>query len=241
VEDEKTLANDLARIIARAKESFDDPEIAARLARRDRDDKARLEASEEERIRGLAAVQKAWLLGLGVPLSEAEVVLSGVQPRGAVQKLALLSLRPVLVLAGNAGAGKTCAAVQHLLTCAGPTRERCQCETAAFVTAVDFGRLWPRLREDRLRLAELERCSALCIDDLGMEEEDLTARLDHLIYQRAGNRRQTVLTVNMKAEEFRRRYDERIWSRLAQSGNFEELPDPDYRALGRRGAAASID
>jgi DNA replication protein DnaC len=232
---ETQLAATLPEILARAQQSYEQSE--ATLAARSRRDAERAAAKQAEWLAALPGRRRAWLLSLGVPELEAETVCAGLRRTRAVDLLAVISReRPILVLAGGTGCGKTCAAIEHLLTCAGPTPLRSQCESAGFITAVELGRLWPRFRDDRDRLLAIERVSALVVDDVGMEEDSLTAKLDHLIYQRAGNRRPTVITANMTAEEFRVRYDERVWSRLAQSGNFHGLEDEvDLRIQQRRG------
>lgn len=192
-------------------------------------------AAERSRLAAaLPAEQLAWLVELGVPAIEAEVAVLGPEPWPAVQCLSKVSKRrPILVLAGDTGCGKTVAGAHHLLTTAGPALDRSQC-VGAFTTAVDFGRLWPRHVADRDRLRALEQAAALVIDDLGTEEEDVRSKLDHLIYQRAGNRRPTIITANMNWNDFRSRYEERVWSRLEQSGNFEAIAEPDYRVAQRR-------
>lgn len=225
------LAEDLARIIARAEASMRDPVNQARQERFSAHE-AKVAAAAAEM---LPQEQLAWLRGLGVPLVEAEVALVA-EPRGAILRLDRISAkRPVLVLAGNPGSGKTVAAAAYLLTTSGPRLGRVNCIPAAFTTAVNFGRLWPRHGRDKERLVELEEVAELAIDDVGMEEEDIRSRLDHLIYQRAGNRRPTLLTTNLPAQMFRERYEERVWSRLEQFGSYEGLTDPDYRSQERHG------
>jgi DNA replication protein DnaC len=131
--------------------------------------------------------------------------------------------RPLLVLAGGTGCGKSLAAAWMLMRRKG----------GRFIPAVDIASLQPRKRAaDRERLDELRDLSAiLVIDDLGTEpiDDDWRAQLDVLLDQRSGNRRLTVMTTNLAGSDFHDEYGVRLWSRISGLGRYHESTDPDWR------------
>lgn len=129
--------------------------------------------------------------------------------------------RPIRVLAGGVGVGKTWAAVRWLGEYGGdrPAFTR----TASFGAASAYGDA----------SAELQRSSALVIDDMGAEYLDakgnLMARLDELVDVIVGRGTPAIITTNLTVAEFRKRYSERIVSRVRGHGRFLAVAGDDRR------------
>lgn len=135
--------------------------------------------------------------------------------------------RPLLVLSGGTGCGKTLAACWPLLESRGRV-----------VLAADMAMMRPNTWwRDRDRVLDLERIGLLIIDDLGVEPASLRAdfaqMLDKLLSKRAGNRLRTIITTNDNSDRFEMLYGGRVWSRIAESGQFFEINAPDLRMEGR--------
>ena len=146
--------------------------------------------------------------------------------------------RPLLVLAGGTGTGKTVAAAWALARIGGE-----------YVRAVDLARRSEPYRNEAeiLRPASSE---LLVLDDLGTEASSDRGRdrrfmpaLYDVIDQRQGVMRRgtrwvprrTLITTNLTKKQFREQYpDERILSRLAQCCTWVSLDGVDMR---RKGAA----
>lgn len=139
--------------------------------------------------------------------------------------------RPLLVLAGGTGCGKSLAAAWMLMRRKG----------GRFMPAVDVANLRPLKRAaDREKLDELRDMAAiLVIDDLGTEpiDDDWRSQLDVLLDQRSGNRRLTVITTNLAGSDFHNEYGVRIWSRINGLGRYHESTDPDWRQPANRPSA----
>ena len=120
--------------------------------------------------------------------------------------------RPVLVLLGTVGRGKTVAAAACLVEAGGK-----------YLRARALAKLWASgYREDR------DRCEALLstrelvvIDDVGTEP--VSEALDELIDARQSRRRRLVLISNLSMGQLRERLGERAVSRLA--ANAEVIAD----------------
>lgn len=168
----------------------------------------------------------ARLTNSGVPLVAAEVLVHGpvfdTEALGCVKNQ--IRRKPLLVLAGNTGCGKTVAGCYSLQTARG-----------RLITAGELADLNPRHFRDREKLESLEKIAVLVVDDVGTEYPgDGTGFLnlfDRLLGKRAGNKLRTVLTTNLTSDEFRRRYEDRLWSRVCGQGGYAELDDPDMRVV----------
>lgn len=117
-----------------------------------------------------------------------------------------------LIIGGDTGAGKTCALALLAVAARGWTTE--------YWTAHGLYRLLERRFEREGEAAVLEECALLLIDDLGTEA--VTARaaaeLHDVMDRRTGDRRSTVVTTNVTAEELRERRPDlaRMFSRLEE-------------------------
>lgn len=192
--------------------AFENPENQKRVKAIADEEKARAaDRGNSARIKKL----RRW----GAPKIAAELVANeGVDENAAVR--AVQSGKLLYILAGNPGCGKTVAAVSRL-------EDR---ETGLFVRAAELVELGSHF-SDRDLLSKYRRCGVLVVDDLGVEyrSEQMICRLDELIDSRASSGLPTIITTNMTAAEFRIRYQERIWSRIHQFGDYVELDDPDLR------------
>lgn len=226
------IGDDLAVVLARAAALYEDPATQAKLAADEARAAARAATDEAERKRNQSAEQRAYLRGIGVPELVCDTVMAGPRLTRAMALLSRVSARrPILVLSGGNGCGKTVAAASFALA---------RMPGSRFVTAEKLGRLRTGWRDDREMLEAIETCKALVLDELGEEEGDLCRRFRHLLAERAGNRLATVVTTNLTRDQFRKRYEEpttndsRLWSRLHESGHYEEISDPDMRIENRQ-------
>lgn len=129
-----------------------------------------------------------------------------------------------VVLAGGVGVGKSCAAAwwatQH---------------GARWIGAPALARLatWDA------QVEQLGRVQRLVIDDLGAEhlheKSGFIALFDEVINARYAGLRQTVITTNMTAEDFRGRYGARVVDRIRERGQFVTVGGASLRKRPARG------
>jgi len=136
-----------------------------------------------------------------------------------------------LVLCGDTGRGKTCAAVgflKHQLLKWGTDRFKFQ-----FWQISD---LFTTLQGDRegysTILSKIKQVHVLVLDELGMEKKTDWKQeiLDSIINHREGGRLPTIITANKNPENFERDFGARIASRLlGEWGQVEVITDRDFR------------
>jgi hypothetical protein len=125
----------------------------------------------------------------------------------------------ILVLSGHTGCGKSSAAAFAL---AG--------RTGIWIHAPDLSR--PPLDgdsgDDRMRY-----CGLLVLDDVGTEHSPsgyAAKRICSVLEHREGNRRPTIVTTNLTAEQFKAAYGERLASRLnGDPLGWQHVSGPDLR------------
>lgn len=152
-----------------------------------------------------------------VPAKFKTVIRLGlVEQTEAVQKTAGI-MDGITVLSGGVGCGKSLAAAVWV-------------GGGMFVSSALLSR-WPRYE-----MAEMRRLlmgNRLVIDDLGTEYMDdkgnFMAVLDECVNDRYSNDRPTMITTNLKAEDFRKRYGDRIADRVRDNGRFISLSDMSRR------------
>ena len=114
----------------------------------------------------------------------------------------------ILVLSGSAGCGKTTAAAWWALQQVRPTK---------FLRATSFA---SRSKYDDDARAEWITASSLVLDDLGAEFSDgkgsFLSALDELIDTFYGSRRALIITTNSTLQDFERRYQDRVFTRLKE-------------------------
>ena len=125
------------------------------------------------------------------------------------------------VMLGSVGSGKSTAAAwaarMLLLRLklaeqpSGTHRERCR-----WLTGAELGRIYTHDRDLARDWEALKRSSVLVVDDLGTEGADSRSAeaLWELVEARTGNTWPTILTSNLTAGEFKRRYGDRIADRI---------------------------
>ena len=138
--------------------------------------------------------------------------------------------RSFLLLFGGVGSGKTCAACWTLLRARrrhvfdlATYQERnvlgeLDASQGRFIRAAEAARI--SRFEDGGQWNRLLRVRFLVLDDIGVETvSDFWAeRVNELLDARYGNRLPTALTSNLNADEFKRRYGDRIVSRIRDDG-----------------------
>lgn len=130
--------------------------------------------------------------------------------------------RNLVVLAGPKGTGKTLAAVWLAI------HSDARSSSPDFTSAHELARF---ARNDERR-DELHEAMLLIVDDLGAERSDarqMTAEVDELVdrfYQGYG---MLVITTNLIAPQFKKRYGERVVDRLAERGVWIQCTGPSLR------------
>lgn len=172
------------------------------------------------------------LVERGCPVKDLERAVSGQlddTKAVAAAQAALDVGMTLLVLSGTRGCGKTTAAAWWLLQRRKPS-EYVRVGPPRFVDASSLAR-WPRYDDAKMR--ELERASALVIDDLGVEYDDKNGAfrsfVDGLVNSRYAACLPTCITTNVPAADFRQRYGERIADRIREVGRFVELSGESLR------------
>jgi hypothetical protein len=123
-----------------------------------------------------------------------------------------------VVLYGTQGTGKSCAAAEILLTpCAiGPDGGAVFC--GLWISAADYCECCGR-REDTDLVEDCRASSYLVVDDAGEEHQRDAWRIARLITDRYdSSHKRTVLTTNLTGDQFRNRYEARVYSRLMEIG-----------------------
>lgn len=132
--------------------------------------------------------------------------------------------KPVLMLASLPGRGKTLACASWLAD-----------EGGLYVPCEDFLRMSTAKFGDELdRFVKLRGCKNLVLDDVGREPEQdierMRAAVVELVDRRRGGTMRTVITTNLAATQFYKRYaDDRLESRLTQSAVWRTDNGPDMR------------
>lgn len=212
--------------------------------KRSREENARMEAERrrEERARhereeGRQRLQWArW----GIPSKDIPAIADGTlcpTPALAAVEAFENERATVLVLSGPVGCGKTTAAAQWLVQATGRGRGTyIESGPPLFLAIAQYARL---NRFDDTAVTRVECADALVLDDLGAEYLDdkgaFTSLLDGLVDARYRHVLPTVITTNLRAEEFKARYSARTIDRLRERGEFVELTGASLRAgTGRR-------
>lgn len=205
------------------------------------------ELAEEER----QAIEdrRNTIIARGVPAKDVERIMADdLTPTEALRhaKKFFASSARMLVLSGARGCGKTTAAAWiagHRIKPMTPAeaKEEALCLRIGGVFAphdgrrfIDVSRLTRASRYSDDAMRPLETVGLLVIDDLGMEYADekgsFLATLDGLINCRYASDLRTVITTNLPAAEFKKRYGERVADRIRECGSFVELGGPSMRA-----------
>lgn len=200
--------------IAGAWDKFEEPGNQKKLSA----DQLSKKRKERERSSALRIKE---LRRMGLPTKIATMVANNlVHSTPAVLALEQRKAMRLIVLAGNTGTGKTVAA------CSLFTGKH----TGFIMRATELVELG-KSYGDRETLKKARSCGILLLDDLGVEYQDerMSSRLDDILDARINHRLMTVVTTNMTAQEFQRRYAERVWSRIHEHGDYVELDAPDMR------------
>jgi len=192
----------------------------------ERDARVATERSRERSIRteAIAVARKDVLRSGGVSERLADKALGPLEPSTALDHLRDFRPRdrPIRILSGSTGTGKTIAAVWWLAEHGG--------SRPVFVRASDYEL---RSRYDEAWESRWRSATGLVIDDLGGEYadrggsflSDFERLIDHFTENYAG----LVVTTNSTAKELNARYGARIWSRLKGAARFRPINEEDRR------------
>ncbi len=134
--------------------------------------------------------------------------------------------RPILVLLGGPGTGKTVAAASLVADHGG--RIAFAPELVRAFRARDTGGFREKDRAEQY-VFEALRCSTLVVDDIGTAPEAEQAMLFQIVDQRRGSSVRTILTGNLTTQTMTANFDARTLSRLRQSAFVFDLGTEDMR------------
>lgn len=181
---------------------------------------AEARAKREEREAADAAERA--VLDIGIPERTLDAVRS--DAFASTNATEALSGGPIetVVLSGGVGCGKSVAAAWWLLAE--------EYKRGRWMTAARLAR-FPRY--DTEEIGKLFKVKRMVLDDLGDEYMDekgaYLSLLDELINERHSGKRQTVITTNLTAEDFKARYGARIADRVREGGRFVAVSSPSMR------------
>ncbi len=176
--------------------------------------------------------RRAAVRALNMPIEDADVeLLAGdafeeKAPAAAIREWCA-SGKPLLILSGTTGTGKTLAAARELLRTGGK-----------YIAARDVSRLFLAQfgEEAEQARALIEVAGLLVLDDIGREknhEAMQTGLIELLDYRRRDGRRNIWIT-NLPRVEFTKRYsDERLLSRIAGAGIWHAKNASDMRVKAK--------
>lgn len=132
--------------------------------------------------------------------------------------------KPILVLCGGTGSGKTVAVARYAI-------DKRYFQSLRAIRIGAHYEQWTSDRESKIEALDL-RASLLIIDDLGQEaQEDRRsfAALEEIVDSRQSMKTRTIFTTNLTPEQIKARYPERMLSRLAQCAMVVSIPANDMR------------
>lgn len=224
--DPKAKAN-----LAKAQADWDaaHPSEAARrsAALASEDKRTALRSEQERRMRKAEANERALSVLDDVPRIKAMVLkgLNDTEAHDAVRDWARADSWCLLML-GGVGCGKSTAA-GHYAAQQGLDWK----SLPIWARAVEASRMSAFGDTAESRFASWRSCSLLVLDDLGTELVTPTWQqaLDDILDYRYQHSARTILPTNLSAEEFKKRYGDRISDRIREGGTVRELAGKSMR------------
>jgi hypothetical protein len=196
-----------------------------------------------ERLTGTLRAASEYLRSAGVPRLFAERVLASVPGSGrreALEDVETLRVVRAFLVAGQAtaqmhdGARELFTGGEWGVVLAGPPGNG-KSLAAAYAIA-RAGGVWidaRRLANPKMEIDAAERAPLLVVDDLGTEYSGTNAyateRAAALLELRYQDRRRTLVTTNLRRDDFAARYGPRLFDRLRDRAKFLELLSPSLR------------
>lgn len=180
------------------------------------------------------------LEGLRLPALALEIVRGGRLTTTVALQAVRENKKPILGISGGPGTGKTVSAIDCICrrlddpmnwNMEATLTPQFRGGRMLFVTATAI------VRWDRYDAEEMERLlhpSLLIIDDMGVEPLDqkgfAASIFDEVVDARYSGRGTTIITTNLSAKSFERRYGVRVWDRLRERGAWFGVGDKSMRA-----------
>lgn len=179
------------------------------------------------------------MVTFGVPVKDVEAIaVKGLEDSIAMQHAREFegAKQYILILSGPAGSGKTTAAANWLVR-AGPilaaAKFGLKLHPPMFITAT---RLFRASRYDTDLMDTIEKARKLVVDDIGTEYSDqkgfVTSFVDGLFNSRYEHLLPTVFTTNLRVDDFKARYGERVARRIRRVGKFVSIEVAPYAGIG---------
>lgn len=199
----------------------------ATIERMDAAARAEQLATEERERRAAMEARVLQLASWGMPTKDLEAIsvmtLESSDAKTAVdrfvQRHSDLRKQHVLVLRGDPGSGKTCAAA-YWLALRGAKHPHVKTLDPLFLTASRIART---SSYDDAALTRIELAEKLVVDDLGAEYHDekgsFASKLDAIMDARYEHLLPTIITTNLSHDDFKKRMGPRIGSRFEETAH----------------------
>lgn len=145
------------------------------------------------------------------------------------------SERPIMVIAGPKGVGKTIAAAYAMWMCDPPPPAGCSrwpdAKAPRFRHVSEIADIGGHSDEDKKARAEIKGTKCLVVDDLGVEycTDHFKSTWDAIVNARYGCAGVTILTTNLTYDTFAARYGDRVYDRIRGRGEWFDVDGESMR------------
>lgn len=130
--------------------------------------------------------------------------------------LKIVKQRKIIILSGDYGTGKTIACLLAIK----------QLEAGYFITVSKYlDALFSKEQKDKNKVFWAKDCLNLILDEVGLEKGEQSKYVEDLICDRYSEVGITFITTNLSKDSFKRKYSERLVSRVNHVGEWIECND----------------